>query len=178
MTHNPPWNWLSGHSLKLDHSSLASFWLARCSSTGLDGGSVGKKKPKVQARCSHVFQRACWGKLSITCGVTSQHRERGGSGLHLAIGAAPRCCWDGTGSRVRSLVGYPCWRSWWYFVNLNTVSGPRYLESPSPRTGASVRHCGAAGLCGWSSSQHPSALPSSQNRPSSRHYWLGVVPSS
>lgn len=101
-------------------------------------------------------------ELTLTCSVASQRREGGrlGSGLHLTVGAAARCCRDGRRSRFRSVVG-----------NLPPEDWNRYLASPVDWTGA----------CGRISSQLPSAPSSSQRRLSSRrrrrHCPLEVRPS-
>lgn len=107
-------------------------------------------------------------ELTLTCGVTSQ-----GSGLGsgLTVGAAPRCCWDGTVSRFRSLVGYPPWGYPPRLLPPKYSNG--YLVSPAPRTAASV----CVELCGRISSRLPSALPSSQRRSSSRRCRLTLRPS-
>lgn len=66
-----------------------------------------KQKTRLQAKCLCVTARGLRMELTLTCSVTSQRREGGGlgSGLHLTVGAAPRCCRDGRRSRLRSVVG-------------------------------------------------------------------------
>lgn len=68
-----------------------------------------KQKAKLQAKHSCVSARGLRMELTLTCSVTCQRREGGGleSGLHLTVGAAPLCCWDGRRSRFRSVVGNP-----------------------------------------------------------------------
>lgn len=71
-----------------------------------------KQKAKLQAKHLCASARGLRMELTLTCSFTSQRREGGGlgSGLHLTVGAAPRCCWDGRRSRFRSVVDSPTWR--------------------------------------------------------------------